>query len=62
MMETTYGHHVTSLDDEFVRSSQAALDATVESGSPGSMLVDFVPIREGEIISDHLNISLTQGL
>ena len=46
MMEAAYGHTVKTLDDEFVRFAQGALSATVEAGSPGSMLVDFFPICE----------------
>lgn len=44
MMETTYGHKVNGLDDEFVKFAQVAIEATVAAGSPGSMLVDFFPI------------------
>lgn len=46
MMETTYGHRVHDLDDEFVNFAQNAINATVEGGSPGSMLVDYFPVCE----------------
>ncbi|KAH9886921.1 cytochrome P450 [Cubamyces lactineus] len=44
LMEVTYGKPVTSLDDEFVRVAELSLEAGNDSGSPGSLLVDFFPI------------------
>ena len=45
-MEVTYGKQVTSLDDELVQVAELALGAGNDSGSPGSLLVDFFPICE----------------
>ena len=45
MLEITYGVRVTSLDDELVKTVERATVETVLAGSPGSMLVDFFPIR-----------------
>lgn len=36
---------MSSLDDSYVRMADEAAGATVEAGSPASMLVDFIPIR-----------------
>ena len=49
MMEITYGHAVTSLDDPYIRIADMATSATVRAGSPGSMLVDFFPLRESPV-------------
>ncbi|KAJ3487101.1 hypothetical protein NLI96_g3767 [Meripilus lineatus] len=42
--EIAYGHTVTGLEDTYIHLSDKAAGATVEAGSPGSMLVDFIPI------------------
>ena len=42
--EITYGHTVTSSNDPYIRMADEAAGATVEAGSPASMLVDFIPI------------------
>ncbi|EMD32760.1 hypothetical protein CERSUDRAFT_118484 [Gelatoporia subvermispora B] len=44
IMDITYGHTVTSLDDQFLQIAERATTETVENGSPGSMLVDFFPV------------------
>nr|QPL17769.1 cytochrome P450 [Wolfiporia cocos] len=45
MMEITYGHTVTNLDDdEFIRLADRAVSGTVEAGSPAAALVDFFPL------------------
>ncbi|OBZ68047.1 O-methylsterigmatocystin oxidoreductase [Grifola frondosa] len=44
VVEITYGHRVTSLDDKYIGLAERATTATAEAGSPGSMLVDFFPI------------------
>ncbi|OCH90107.1 cytochrome P450 monooxygenase [Obba rivulosa] len=44
IMEITYGHTITSLNDQFLRIAERATTETVANGSPGSMLVDFFPI------------------
>ncbi|PCH42868.1 cytochrome P450 [Wolfiporia cocos MD-104 SS10] len=43
IMQITYGHRVTSLDDKFIHMAVRAAKETVESGGAGSMLVDFFP-------------------
>ena len=50
-MEVTYGKQVTSLDDELVQVAELALEAGNDSGSPGSLLVDFFPICEWPLTS-----------
>ncbi|KAI0782100.1 cytochrome P450 monooxygenase [Abortiporus biennis] len=42
--EIVFGHTVGSVDDTYIRLSEKATKATAEIGSPGSMLVDFIPI------------------
>lgn len=46
IMEITYGHRIDSLEDPYVKLVHEAASATVAAGSPGSMLVDFFPVRE----------------
>lgn len=46
IMEITYGHRIDSLEDPYVKLAYEATSATVLAGSPGSMLVDFFPVRE----------------
>lgn len=46
MLEITYGKRVMSLDDELVRVAERGIEGANSAGSPGSMLVDFFPIRE----------------
>ena len=45
MLEIAYGVRVTSLDDQLVKMAERTTVETVLAGSPGSMLVDFFPIR-----------------
>ncbi|KAI0081411.1 cytochrome P450 [Panus rudis PR-1116 ss-1] len=42
--EITYGHTVTSLDDQYIHLAAQTAAETTENGTPGSMLVDFFPI------------------
>ncbi|KAH8100340.1 cytochrome P450 [Cristinia sonorae] len=42
--EITYGHAVTGNNDPYIHLADEAAGATVEAGSPASMLVDFIPI------------------
>lgn len=44
-MEIAYGHHVTSIDDKYIALAEKTTVETILAGSPGSMLVDFFPIR-----------------
>ena len=46
IMDITYGHRIHSLDDHYVRLVHDTTSETVRAGSPGSMLVDFFPIRK----------------
>ncbi|CAL1703282.1 unnamed protein product [Somion occarium] len=46
LAEIAYGHTVTSLDDKYIHLADRAASETVEAGSPGSMLVDFIPILQ----------------
>ncbi|TBU28432.1 cytochrome P450 [Dichomitus squalens] len=44
LLEITYGQRLTSMDDLIVQLAERTVNATNESGSPASMLVDFFPI------------------
>ena len=44
-MNIAYGLTIKSTDEEYVRLAEEAGEATVTAGSPGSMIVDFFPIR-----------------
>ncbi|KAH9917085.1 cytochrome P450 monooxygenase [Fomitopsis serialis] len=43
MMESIYGHTVTSDDDEYLHYAEAALKGTTEVASPGAAIVDILP-------------------
>lgn len=45
ILEIAYGYQVTSLNDPLVEIAERTTIETVLGGSPGSMLVDFFPIR-----------------
>ncbi|RPD73721.1 cytochrome P450 [Lentinus tigrinus ALCF2SS1-7] len=44
VFDIAYGHRISSLDDELVALNERVTEETVLAGSPGSMLVDFIPI------------------
>ncbi|KAI0720646.1 cytochrome P450 [Fomitopsis betulina] len=46
MLEIGYGHTMTTMDDDYVRIVHSALEDVFLSGNPGSMMVDFVPLRD----------------
>lgn len=46
MMESIYGHTVTSSDDEYLHYAEAALKGTTEVASPGAAIVDILPFCE----------------
>ena len=46
LLHLVYGHHVDSIDDKYVRISEAAVGGTAASGIPGSQVVDFFPARK----------------
>lgn len=41
-----YGYSPTSMDDEYIKMTEDAIKLILEGGGPGSMLVDFLPVRE----------------
>ena len=45
-MEISYGHPVTSLDDEFILLADNAISGSTETGSAAASLIDFFPIRQ----------------
>jgi hypothetical protein len=45
-MKLAYGYTVKSADDYYLRLAEQATNATVQSGTPASMLADFFPICE----------------
>lgn len=51
ILEIAYGYRVTSNKDPLVEIAERTTVETVLGGSPGSMLVDFFPIR-ASLISD----------
>ncbi|KAI0779913.1 cytochrome P450 [Fomes fomentarius] len=44
VFDMAYGHRIASLDDPLVTLNERVTEGTVLAGSPGSMLVDFIPI------------------
>ncbi|PCH40605.1 cytochrome P450, partial [Wolfiporia cocos MD-104 SS10] len=44
IMETAYGHSITTADDEYVRMADEALAVTTEAGIPGATIIDIFPI------------------
>ncbi|KAJ8508820.1 hypothetical protein ONZ45_g8943 [Pleurotus djamor] len=46
IMKITYGHDVTSYEDQFVQLAEKAGTATVEVGTPSATLVDFIPLMK----------------
>jgi hypothetical protein len=46
VIKLTYGHTVKSADDYYLRLTEQTPDATIQSGTPASMLADFFPICE----------------
>ena len=45
MLEIGYGRTVTSVDHAHIRKVDSAVEGLFLVGHPGSMLVDFLPIR-----------------
>ena len=45
IMESVYGHRVTSLEDEFILLIDRVMAAIVATGSAGGTMVDFFPLR-----------------
>ncbi|KAI0720657.1 cytochrome P450, partial [Fomitopsis betulina] len=43
MLEIGYGHTLTSINDDYIRMVNSALEGFSVAGNPGSMLVDFFP-------------------
>ena len=46
MLEIGYGHTVTSIDDAHIHMVDSAVEGVFLAGYPGSMLIDFFPLRE----------------
>lgn len=46
-----YGYSPTSMDDTYIKMTEEAIKLVLEGGGPGSMLVDFLPIRASSTIS-----------
>ncbi|PCH39679.1 cytochrome P450 [Wolfiporia cocos MD-104 SS10] len=44
IMETAYGHRISTTDDEYVRMADEALAVSTEAGSPGATIIDIFPI------------------
>ncbi|KAI0945930.1 hypothetical protein AcV7_010042 [Taiwanofungus camphoratus] len=62
IVEIAYGHSIISLDDELIRLAEQATKETVESGSAGSMLVDFFPACKQDFIHGNENRTLKKIL
>ncbi|KAH9834572.1 cytochrome P450 monooxygenase [Rhodofomes roseus] len=43
VLESVYGHRITSLDDEYVTMMDSAMEATTTTGAAGGTLVDMLP-------------------
>ena len=46
ILEGLYGHTVTSSDDQCLHYAEAVVKGTKNAATPGSAMVDFLPIRE----------------
>ncbi|EGO28627.1 hypothetical protein SERLADRAFT_406107 [Serpula lacrymans var. lacrymans S7.9] len=44
IMQITYGHTVESIDDQYVKLADDALNASIDYGSAGSEIVDLIPV------------------
>ena len=44
ILESVYGHRITSLDDEYITLVERAAEGTVATGSAGGAMVDFFPL------------------
>ena len=45
MLDIRYGHSVSSVNDARIQKIDEAIGGILGTGNPGSMLVDFFPIR-----------------
>lgn len=45
MLDIGYGHSVSSVTDARIQKTDEAIGGILGAGTPGSMLVDFFPIR-----------------
>ena len=45
MLDIGYGHSVSSVNDARIQKIDEAIGGILGAGTPGSMLVDFFPIR-----------------
>lgn len=46
IVESLYGHRITSLDDPCMTLMDSAAEATTATGTTGGTLVDMLPLRE----------------
>ena len=46
ILESIYGHRITSLDDEYVTLMYRAMEATTATGAAGATPADILPFRE----------------
>ena len=46
MLGIAYGYSPSTIDDEYIKMTEDAIKLILEGGGPGSMLVDFLPVRE----------------
>ncbi|PCH39680.1 cytochrome P450, partial [Wolfiporia cocos MD-104 SS10] len=44
ILDTTYGHSISTADDEYVRMADEALAVSTEAGTPGATIIDIFPI------------------
>lgn len=49
ILESVYGHRVTSLDDDYVKIIERAMEATSASGPAGGSIADFLPFCKEQI-------------
>lgn len=46
MVKSTYGHEITSIEDEYVKLAADAVTSTTALGIPGLNPIDLFPLRE----------------
>ena len=53
MMEISYGHSVSSLDDEYIVLADNAISGATATGAAAASLIDFFPICKSWNSSAH---------
>lgn len=57
IMESVYGHWITSLDDPYIAMIDREMDGVSSTGPAGSTMVDFFPLCESATPALRLGVS-----